>query len=96
MSFSKKSLGQELTQNVLGERISITKDNLHLWEKFKSLFEKGEIKFDVNGQLRYKHGAPVGEMILIKTGKDGIPVYKESSAEWFDPESKKAKEFLWP
>jgi hypothetical protein len=46
--------------------------------------------------LTYKHGAPVGRMILVRIGKDGTPIYKESAAEWFDPESQKAREFVWP
>jgi hypothetical protein len=42
------------------------------------------------------HGAPVGDMILTSVNKDGVPIYKESTEEWFDQESQKAKDFIWP
>jgi hypothetical protein len=35
-------------------------------------------------------------MILVRIAKDGTPVYKESAEEWFDPESPRAHEFVWP
>lgn len=78
------------------DKIKITKDNLHLWGKFEKLFEERKVVFDFDGRLRYSHGAPVGEMILIRTSNDGTPVYKESAEEWFEPESQKAKDFVWP
>ena len=96
MSLLKKIFGQESNKNAPVQRIKITRDNLHLWSNFEKLFDEGKIAFDSNGRLRYPHGAPVGEMILIRTNKDGTPIYKESTKEWFDPESQKAKDFVWP
>ncbi|MFA7444778.1 MAG: hypothetical protein WCY89_02445 [Flavobacteriaceae bacterium] len=77
------------------ERIRITKENIKTWIKFEILLQKGKVKFDSNGRLRYLHGAPVGDLIQIKTDKNGQAIYKESADEWFDPESPKAKEFIW-
>jgi hypothetical protein len=46
--------------------------------------------------LRYRHGAPVGKMKLMRINKDGTPRYAEAADEWFDPESPKARAFVWP
>ena len=76
--------------------IELSRENLHLWPAYQKLLDDGKIMFDRKGQLRYKHGAPVGRMILVKIKKDGTPVYKESAAGWFDPESQVARDFVWP
>jgi hypothetical protein len=78
------------------EKIRITPENIELYPKFAALLKEGKIKFDSTGRFRYIHGAPVGDLILVRTEKTGNPVYKESAEEWFDPESPKAKEFIWP
>jgi hypothetical protein len=77
------------------ERIRITKDNIDNWPKFQALFNDGKIKFDSTGRLRYLHGAPVGDLIQTRTDKKG-PIFQEIAEEWFDPESQRAKEFIWP
>ena len=77
------------------EKIRITSENIKLYSKFETLLKEGKVKFDLTGRLRYMHGAPVGDLILVKTEKGDNPVYKESADEWFDPESQKAKEFIW-
>lgn len=76
--------------------IRISKENIANWNKFSQMLDSGNVKFDKEGRLRYSHGAPVGDMILVKVNKDGTCKYKESTKEWFDPESKKAKNFIWP
>lgn len=76
--------------------IRITKDNISSYPKFESLLINGKLKFDATGRLRYLHGAPVGDLIQIKTDKKGQPIFQETAEEWFDPESQKAKEFIWP
>ncbi len=76
-------------------KISITKDNIKKWPKFEALLKDGKIKFDSTGRLRYLHGAPVGDLIQAKIDKNGLPIFQESTEEWFDPESQKAKEFVW-
>ena len=76
--------------------IELSRDNLHLWPAFQKLYEEGKIVFDRKGRLRYLHGAPVGKLILVKVKKDGIATYKESAEEWFDPESPRDREFVWP
>ncbi len=91
----------DFLKNILGrkddsDRIRITLDNLSYWPKFDKLYSDGKIKFDRTGRLRYLHGAPVGDLILTRTNKDGKKIYKESASEWFDPESEKAKHFIWP
>jgi hypothetical protein len=96
MDFLKKILKQPVNKNNPAQRIRITPDNLLLWGNFEKLFKEGKIKVDSNGRLRYPHGAPVGEMILIRINKDGTSVYKESAEEWFDPGSQMAKDFVWP
>ena len=75
------------------EKIRITSENIKLYSKFETLLKEGKVKFDLTGRLRYMHGAPVGDLILVKTEKGHKPVCKESADEWFDPESQKAKEF---
>jgi hypothetical protein len=96
MSFLKKIIGQKAISDKPPQRIKITLENLSLWVGIEKLFKEGKIRIDSNGQLRYLHGAPVGEMLLVKINKDGNPIYKESTDEWFDPESQKAKTFIWP
>jgi len=77
------------------ERIRITKDNIKNWPKFEALLNDGKIKFDSTGRLRYLHGAPIGDLIQTRTDKKGQPIFRENAEEWFDPESQKAKEFIW-
>lgn len=77
------------------EIIRITKDNIKSWPRFDLLLNDGKVKFDSTGRLRYLHGAPVGDLKQIGIDKKGQPIFKESSEEWFDPESQKAKEFVW-
>ena len=77
------------------ERIRITKDNIKNFPKFEALYKDGKLKFDSNGRLRYLHGAPVGDLIQTRTDKNEQPIFQEIVEEWFDPESKKAKEFVW-
>ena len=76
-------------------RIRISKDNIKNWPKFEALLNEGKVKFDSNERLRYLHGAPVGDLIQTRTDKNGQPIYQEIAEEWFDPESQKAKEFVW-
>ncbi len=73
------------------EKVRITTDNISQWPSFEQLLKDGKVRFDTNNRLRYLHGAPVGDLILIENGN-----YKESAEEWFDPDSQKAKEFVWP
>lgn len=77
-------------------RVRLTKKNIENWPNFFKLFNEGKIQFDEKGRLRYLHGAPVGDLVLVRVNKDGTPKYKESAEEWFDPESEKAKTFKWP
>jgi len=77
------------------ERIRLTRENIDNWPSFSKRLKEGNLKFDKHGRLRYLHGAPVGDLILVKVNKDGTPKYKESAEEWFDPESEKAKNFIW-
>ena len=76
--------------------IVLTLANVSDWPNFKTLLDEGKIVADKTGRLRYPHGAPVGKLILTGNAKDGTPHYKESASEWFDPDSKKAEEFVWP
>ena len=76
-------------------KIRITKDNIRSFSKFEALLNDGKIKFHSTGRLRYLHGAPVGDLIQTRTVKRGQPIFQESTEEWFDPESQKAKEFIW-
>jgi len=78
------------------KEITLTAANVGIFPKFKQAFDEGKIVADSTGRLRYKHGAPVGRMILMRVLKDGTPKYAESAAEWFDPDSSKAREFVWP
>jgi hypothetical protein len=76
--------------------IVLTSANVSEFPIFQKLLDDGKIVADRTGRLRYRHGAPVGRMILVQTSNDGTPRYQESAEEWFDPESKKAHEFVWP
>ena len=76
-------------------RIGLSQHSIKIFPKFETLLKDNKIKFDSTGRLRYLHGAPVGDMILIRINKDGTPIYKESAEEWFDPESQMAKDFVW-
>jgi hypothetical protein len=78
------------------DRIRITKDNIKNWPKFDALLNDGKIKFDSTGRLRYLHGVPVGDLIQARADKKGQPIFQEIAEEWFDQESPKAKEFIWP
>ena len=76
------------------KEIVLTPENIGRWPKFKEYFDKGDIITDRTGRLRYRHGAPVGRLILTRILKDGTPRYQESAKEWFDPDSQRAKEFV--
>lgn len=78
------------------QRIRLTKENIEHWPGFSKLLKDGKVKFDSQGRLRYIHGAPVGDLVLVRINKDGTAKYKETANEWFDPESGKAREFIWP
>ncbi len=78
------------------KKIILTNEELPYWPTFQKLFGEGKIVFDKTGRLRYLHGAPVGDMILVRVNKDGKAVYKESAEEWFDPDSPAAMNFEWP
>jgi hypothetical protein len=78
------------------ERVRLVQANLDNWPSFKKLHDDKKVVFDTEGRLRYPHGAPVGDLVLIRTNKDGTPKYKESAEEWFDPDSPKATKFKWP
>jgi len=78
------------------KEVVLTASNLASWPKFKQLFEDGKVIADRTGRLRYKHGAPVGKLILVRLLKDGTPRYAEAADEWFNPDSQRAKEFVWP
>ena len=74
----------------------ITTSNVSNWPTINGLFEAGKVVADCTGRLRYPHGAPVGKMVLARVNKDGTPIYRESAEEWFDPDSPRAKSFVWP
>jgi len=76
--------------------VRLTRDNVGEWPAFCRLLEEGKVRFDSTGRLRYQHGAPVGDMVLVRVNAQGQPVYKESAEEWFDPDSPAAKAFDWP
>lgn len=76
--------------------IILTLENVDRWPKFKKLLDEGKVKADGQGRLRYLHGAPLGRLLLKRTNKDGTPIYMETADEWFDPESQRAREFVWP
>lgn len=78
------------------ERVRLTNKNIDNWPNFFKLLNEGKIQFDKKGRLRYLHGAPVGDLVLVRVNKYGTPKYKESAEECFDPESEKAKTFKWP
>jgi len=77
------------------DRIRLTKDNIKNWPKFEALLNDGKVKFDSTGRLRYLHGAPVGDLVQTRIDKNGQQIFHKNTEEWFDPESKKAKEFVW-
>ena len=77
-------------------RVIVTTSNVADWPKVKALYDQGKVIADKTGRLRYIHGAPVGAMVLIDSGGDHQPRYRESAEEWFDPESPKARGFVWP
>ncbi len=77
-------------------QIRINTDNIIYFPKYKALLDGGKVRFDSTGRLRYLHGAPAGDLIQTKTTKSGEPIFQEIAEEWFDPESEKAKKFIWP
>jgi hypothetical protein len=77
------------------DKIRITQDSIKSFPKFETLLNEGKVKFDAKGRLRYLHGAPVGDLIQTRIDKNGEPVFQEIAEGWFDPESQKAKEFIW-
>ena len=85
-----------MTDSQFPKRIRLTLKNINDWPSFSNLLTDGKAKFDNKDRLRYLHGAPVGDLVLLQITKDGKPIYKESAEEWFDPQSKKAIEFIWP
>ena len=76
--------------------VVLTASNVAEWPGFKVLLDDGKIVPDKHGRFRYRHGAPVGTMILVRVAEDGTPQYKESADEWFDPDSERARQFVWP
>ncbi len=78
------------------KKVRLTETNLKNWPYFYQKLQEGKLKFDTNGRLRYLHGAPVCDMVLVSITNDGTPKYKESTEEWFDPEGDMAKRFVWP
>lgn len=84
------------TKQEVPARIRITLDNIADWKTYEKLLKDGKIKADKKGRLRYMHGAPVGDLVLKRLDKNNMPLYQESAEEWFDPESQKAMEFIWP
>lgn len=70
--------------------------NVGEWPVFQRLLAEGKVVADRTGRLRYSHGAPVGRMVLTGVGADGVPRYRESADEWFDPGSPRALAFVWP
>lgn len=96
MAFLKNIFGQKSNEDKDPlPRIRLNQENIIYFPKIETLLKNEKIKYDSLGRLRYLHGAPVGDMILIKVNKDGTPIYKESAEEWFDNESQKAKDFVW-
>jgi hypothetical protein len=91
MSFIKKFFDKKSKYEQV---IRVDANNLNTFPKIEALLNTGKVKFDSKGRLRYLHGAPVGDMILIKIDNDN-PIYKEGGEEWFDPNSQKAKDFIW-
>jgi len=95
MNFWKDLFNKKSMKNKFVERVRITPENISYWSKINAVFQSGQTKFDSQKRLRYLHGAPVGDLILIRLAKNGEPIYKESAEEWFDPESQKAINFIW-
>ena len=77
------------------KRIRITRENLGSWPSFEKLLAEEKVRFDSEGRLRYSHGAPVGDMILVRVSSEGETVYRESAENWFDPDSPMADSFEW-
>lgn len=97
MSFLKNIFGSESNKEKGPlPRVRLSRETIIYFPKVEALLNKNKIKYDSLGRLRYLHGAPVGDMILIRVNKDRTPIYKESAEEWFDPESLTSKEFVWP
>jgi hypothetical protein len=46
--------------------------------------------------LRYLHELPVGDLVQTGISKSGQLIYQKVANEWFDPDSQKAKDFIWP
>ena len=82
--------------NQPSQEVIVTVGNVAGWPKIKTLLDEGKVQPDSSGRLRYRHGAPVGKMILVAVDDDGHPTYRESADEWFDPDSPKAASFTWP
>jgi hypothetical protein len=80
----------------LPTKVIVTTSNVADWPKVKALYDQGKVVADNTGRLRYTHGAPVGAMVLVGTDRGQTPRYKESAEEWFDPDSPKARGFVWP
>ena len=53
------------------ERIRLTEKNIDQWPTYDKLLRDGKTKFDGQGRLRYLHGAPVGDLVLTGTDKEG-------------------------
>ena len=77
------------------KRIRLSKGNVDNWPSYSKGLKEGKLKFDKEGRLRYLHGAPVGDLIIVRINKDGTPKYKESTEEWFDPDGDIAKKIIW-
>ena len=78
------------------KEIELTLETIELLPTYQKLKEEKKIVADANGRFRYPHGAPVGKLVLTKIKEDGTPIYRELADEWFDPESSKALQFIWP
>ena len=78
------------------DRITMTRENLCDWPSFQKLYDEDKILFDKSGRLRYPHGTPVGDMVLVRIDNNGKAIYKESAEEWFGPESPAVAKFVWP
>ena len=51
--------------------VILTLSNVAEWPAFKKLLDAGKVVADKTGRLRYRHGAPVGKMILVRIDKSG-------------------------
>ena len=78
------------------QEFELSVSNVERFPKYNQLFLDGKIVADSNGRLRYPHGAPVGKMVLSPKSTKDKPMYRESAAEWFDEDSERAKQFVWP